>query len=191
MIETHRQNESSIGLRRMASSSYDERRRNRKRAGFVVRVAASVIDGLIVGTINFVLGITFVLAILGLIVPWVYSIILLLKTDGQTLGKKLFNLRVVRENRRPMNFTSAFLREILGKFVSGLLFGLGYLWVIWDLKKQAWHDKVARTYVVHEIPLTGKRQILAWSIFLLTVLIGILIPVLILIGVIVTTNRLG
>ena len=40
------------------------------------------------------------------------------------------------------------LREIVGKWVSGILFRLGYLWAIRDKDGQAWHDKIAGTVVV-------------------------------------------
>ena len=40
------------------------------------------------------------------------------------------------------------MREVVGKFISGLVLNLGYLWVIWDGQKQGWHDKIADTYVV-------------------------------------------
>jgi uncharacterized RDD family membrane protein YckC len=36
----------------------------------------------------------------------------------------------------------------LGYIVSGLPFGLGFLWVIWDRRRQGWHDKIAGTLVV-------------------------------------------
>lgn len=34
--------------------------------------------------------------------------------------------------------------------VGALAFYLGYLWMLWDEKKQTWHDKAANTVVVYE-----------------------------------------
>jgi len=34
--------------------------------------------------------------------------------------------------------------------ISGVVLFLGYLWILIDKKKQGWHDKIARTYVVKE-----------------------------------------
>jgi len=51
------------------------------------------------------------------------------------------------ETNNPPGYPSAFLREVIGKFLS-LFFFLGFLWVIWDKKKQGWHDKIAHTIVV-------------------------------------------
>jgi uncharacterized RDD family membrane protein YckC len=36
----------------------------------------------------------------------------------------------------------------LFKFISAIVCLLGFLWVLWDPRKQAWHDKVARSVVV-------------------------------------------
>jgi uncharacterized RDD family membrane protein YckC len=67
---------------------------------------------------------------------------------GQTLGKKAMGIKVVDPSGKRPTYMTFFLREIIGKFVSGLILGIGYLWVLWDPKKQALHDKIASTYVV-------------------------------------------
>lgn len=68
---------------------------------------------------------------------------------GQTPGKKYMNIKVVKlDGVTPPGFTSAFLREVVGKTLSAVIFLLGYLWAIWDPQKQAWHDKIAGTLVV-------------------------------------------
>jgi len=36
----------------------------------------------------------------------------------------------------------------IGTFVSGIALGLGYLWIIWDPKHEAWQDKIATTKVI-------------------------------------------
>ena len=36
----------------------------------------------------------------------------------------------------------------IGYYVSLLPLGLGFLWVLWDTKKQGWHDKMAGTVVI-------------------------------------------
>lgn len=42
------------------------------------------------------------------------------------------------------------LREVIGKFVSGLVLGIGFFWAIWDKDNQTWHDKIAGTVVVRK-----------------------------------------
>jgi uncharacterized RDD family membrane protein YckC len=65
---------------------------------------------------------------------------------GQTPGKMLLRLRVIQVNGEAITFGIAFLRWT-GSLVSGLVFGLGYIWIAFDPKKQGWHDKIAATLV--------------------------------------------
>lgn len=70
--------------------------------------------------------------------------------SGQTLGKKICGIRVIRAagERGSIGFGRALLREIIGKWLSGLIFGLGYLMVAFHKQKRALHDLVAGTYVI-------------------------------------------
>ena len=47
-----------------------------------------------------------------------------------------------------LTYGRAAKREILGKFVSSILLGIGYLMVAFDNQKQGLHDKIADTYVI-------------------------------------------
>jgi uncharacterized RDD family membrane protein YckC len=67
---------------------------------------------------------------------------------GQTPGKMLLHLKVVRSDGSAMTYGRAALREILGKFVSGITLGVGYLMVVFDARKQGLHDKIADTCVL-------------------------------------------
>ena len=66
---------------------------------------------------------------------------------GQTPGKKLLGLRVVRTDGEPMTFGTAFLRWV-GYIISKIPFFLGFIWVAFNGRKQGWHDKIAGTYVI-------------------------------------------
>jgi uncharacterized RDD family membrane protein YckC len=57
-------------------------------------------------------------------------------------------IKVIRTNGMEIGYGKAALREVLGKFVSGILPGIGYLMVAFDLQKQGLHDKIADTYVI-------------------------------------------
>jgi uncharacterized RDD family membrane protein YckC len=67
---------------------------------------------------------------------------------GQTPGKMALRIKVIRTNGMEIGYGKAALREVLGKFVSGILLGIGYLMVAFDLQKQGLHDKIADTYVI-------------------------------------------
>lgn len=67
---------------------------------------------------------------------------------GQTPGKALMGLRVVRMDGKRPNAWHAFLR-VIGYFISALPLYLGYFWVFIDDRRQAWQDKLAGTCVIY------------------------------------------
>lgn len=79
--------------------------------------------------------------------------------NGQTWGKQLLNVRVVRSNGERMTFGVAALREVVLKFLAvGITSSiiplipwlLNFLWPLWDDENRALHDMVASTRVVRE-----------------------------------------
>lgn len=46
------------------------------------------------------------------------------------------------------NLWRAALRGTAGYWISGLIFGLGYLWAACDENQETWHDKVFDTWIV-------------------------------------------
>lgn len=90
-----------------------------------------------------------------LIVTVGYGIFYLnLLSHGMTPGKWLLGEKVVnKEDGGFPGLGRMLLREIIGKFVSGLFLGIGYFWAIFDKDQQAWHDKIASTVVVKVPPV--------------------------------------
>lgn len=70
--------------------------------------------------------------------------------SGQSFGKRLIGIRVVRVDSAPIDYQTAILRHLLGYPLSFLGLGLGLLWPIWDARRQGWHDKLANTVVIAE-----------------------------------------
>ena len=66
---------------------------------------------------------------------------------GTTIGGIVLGLKVVRLDGQPVTFAVALVRALTAAF-SVVVFFLGFLWIIWDNDKQAWHDKVAGTVVL-------------------------------------------
>ena len=62
-------------------------------------------------------------------------------------AKKSSRLKIVKVSGEPIGAGTAFLRWV-GYLVSGLFFCLGFIWIIFDRKKQGWHDKIAETVVL-------------------------------------------
>ena len=69
---------------------------------------------------------------------------------GQTPGKRLMGVRVLRSDGQRLHLGNAIRRE-LGYVLSGILF-LGYLWILFDNRRRGWHDKLAGTIVVYSWP---------------------------------------
>lgn len=68
--------------------------------------------------------------------------------QGATPGKLFLGVRVVdaQTGQRP-SLVQALLRW-LGYGLSALPLGLGFLWVLWDPERRAWHDRLAGTRVL-------------------------------------------
>jgi len=67
---------------------------------------------------------------------------------GGGWGKRIVGLRVVREaDGMAPGFGSALGRTLLAQFL--FLFGIPYLWALWDPKRRTLHDKAAGTIVIN------------------------------------------
>jgi uncharacterized RDD family membrane protein YckC len=128
-----------------------------------IPLLASGVDGLeILGVI--LLGAT------ALIVFPVYSAILEARGgdhNGQTWGKQITGVRVVRDNGEPVEFGFSLLRElavrwglfwVIGWFFGGIPLLLDLLWPIWDESNRALHDMVVSSHVVYadDSPTSGE-----------------------------------
>jgi uncharacterized RDD family membrane protein YckC len=70
--------------------------------------------------------------------------------SGQTPGMRLFGLRVVRDSDGgPISGGSAVLR-VIGLWVAGAVFYLGFIWVFIDKRRRGWHDLMAGTVVIKD-----------------------------------------
>jgi uncharacterized RDD family membrane protein YckC len=138
---------------------------------FGPRLVAYIIDGLIVGAVVIaaVLGWTFFALLsgglraggldlgaglgLGLMVilvlvltlgyfPWFWA------RTGATPGMRAMGLKVVRDaDGGPISTGQAILR-LVGYWISGAVFYLGYIWILVDKRRRGWHDLIAGTVVI-------------------------------------------
>jgi len=126
------------------------------------RLLAYILDGLIVFVANIVLALAGVVLLIfvlpvGLLAfvaifvidiayfPWFW------KTRGQTPGMRQFQLYVVRDrDGGPITTGQAVLR-LIGYWVDGLVFYLGYIWILIDSRKRGWHDLIAGTVVIKRL----------------------------------------
>jgi uncharacterized RDD family membrane protein YckC len=65
-----------------------------------------------------------------------------------TPGKLIVDSEIVdADTGKPIDLQQAMLRYI-AYMISLIPFGLGFLWILWDKRKQGWHDKIAGTVVI-------------------------------------------
>jgi uncharacterized RDD family membrane protein YckC len=119
------------------------------RAGFWIRMAALLVDALLVGIL---LSVVHHRGDFFLVVLAIYGAAMW-KLRGTTVGGIVFDLQVVRLDERPIGWETAIVRA-LGCFLSLVVVGLGFFWIAFDHGKQAWHDKIAGTTVVR-VPKGG------------------------------------
>lgn len=138
------------------------------KAGFWTRAVASLLDSLLLGLVQFVfsliLGLTagtmlsgmephgeafigLMATLFGALVGLTYSVFFT-GYCGQTPGKMALRIKVIRTTGEEISYGRAFVREVPGKFLSGILLGIGYLMAAFDDQKQGLHDRIADTYVI-------------------------------------------
>jgi uncharacterized RDD family membrane protein YckC len=149
------------------ASTPGERAWQAPKAGFVLRCAAAIIDLVIYLAILLlvIVGMSLIISTSGGDNPQALTMIVLLAGFvvlafdylyrvffigycGQTPGKMTTRIKVIRCNGDEVGFGTAIFREIIGKFISLLLFMTGYIMVGFDEQKQGLHDKIADTYVI-------------------------------------------
>jgi uncharacterized RDD family membrane protein YckC len=82
---------------------------------------------------------------------WIYNRAILMGRTGQSWGKQVLKLRLVRmADGQPMGGGMAFLRDLL-HILDALVCYIGYLWPIWDARRQClFSDKIMSTVVLSE-----------------------------------------
>jgi uncharacterized RDD family membrane protein YckC len=138
-------------------------------AGFWTRLAAAIIDSLVLGvplgilTSLVVDGGSFAVSggygyqpdgplwlnLLGTLIGIAYYGGLEGGATGQTLGKRALGIRVVdAATGLPPIGIGRGIGRYFARILSAIPCALGYFWMLWDDRKQTWHDKLVRTYVV-------------------------------------------
>jgi uncharacterized RDD family membrane protein YckC len=121
------------------------------------RVGGALIDGLIVGVpygIGAALASNNDLAIIALIFYLIgiglaiWNVIIRQGNTGQTVGKQVLGLKLVDANTgQPLGPGKTFLRQLTHILDSAACY-IGYLWPLWDEKRQTFADKINNTYVI-------------------------------------------
>ena len=79
--------------------------------------------------------------------------------QGASLGKRTLNMRLISEQTgQPIGMLMAFLRDI-AHIVDSIICYIGYLFPLWDSKRQTLADKIVNTVVVRNdaVPPRGSQ----------------------------------
>ena len=142
---------------------------NQVNAGFFVRLAAYLLDLLIVGTALLAVKIPFWIASIAnpqnimardfifsysaqdiiLYVLGVSYFIILTYKNGATIGKKVLHLKVISVEERKLSLFEVIYRETIGRFLSALIINIGYFMVGVQEDKRGLHDILSDTEVIY------------------------------------------
>ena len=121
------------------------------RANFGQRLLASLVDSVLLGILGSLIRALMddqVASFINFLIGLAYIVYLEGSTSGQTVGKKLLNIRVVDfDTGGPIGYGRAAIRYV-GRILSAIPCLLGYFWMLWDKERQTWHDKLSTSVVV-------------------------------------------
>jgi uncharacterized RDD family membrane protein YckC len=131
-------------------------------AGFWIRLGAAVIDIIVLVLIFYIIRydvlFKFIFSklplstyiIMATLLLWAIHIVYFVvfwAWRGQTPGKMITGIKIIRTDSSPLTWQYALLRY-LGCIASTIILFIGFIWIAFDSRKQGLHDKIADTYVV-------------------------------------------
>ena len=148
------------GEKNMNEEMHEAREGAPEYAGFWIRAGAAVIDMLLMTVVFYLLygdayfeaydylggsgaqreWMEFVLPAVATVLFWVYF--------QATPGKMAVGVKLIDANGRGKPTVGQCIGRYFAYIPSLLFFGLGFLWVVFDKRKQGWHDKLAGTLVI-------------------------------------------
>jgi uncharacterized RDD family membrane protein YckC len=147
-------------------------RESRRYAGLLIRVVALFIDGMILGMLGFALDavliapshdplalfrgadgkieVPWTLALALAVFPWLYHAVAEATPWQGTPGKRLLGLKVIGPTGRRASFFRT-LPRFVAKLISLAALGLGGFMILGNHRRQALHDRIVGTRVVHDV----------------------------------------
>ena len=147
-------------------------RESRRYAGLLIRAVALFIDGMILGMLGFAVDavliapshdplallrgadgkieVTWTLALALTVFPWLYHAVAEATPWQGTPGKRLLGLKVIGPTGRRASFFRT-LPRFLAKLISLAALGLGGFMILGNHRRQALHDRIVGTRVVHDV----------------------------------------
>ena len=157
----------------MAPKDITEQNEEFEYVGFWPRLGATVIDSVFLSMIvypllytiygnqyftddRFIAGgghflVSYVLPAIAIIAFWVYR--------SATPGKMFIRATIVDAKTFLQPSKGQLIGRYFAYYLSTIPLGLGFLWIIWDPKKQGWHDKLAGTVVVRRVGIKIEKAV--------------------------------
>jgi uncharacterized RDD family membrane protein YckC len=129
-------------------------------AGFWIRVAASLLDTIIImiplTIISYIITGNWEGDIFTSIISILYSLILPVIWFGYTIGKRIVGIRIVKVNGDKVGFGNMLMRIVVAAIVYAVTLGIAVIVSAFMIglrkDKRAIHDFIAGTYVTYEKP---------------------------------------
>ena len=125
-------------------------------AGITASGASSEVDpitGEVVTTMGEASGLGLALMGLGVVLSlafFIWNVCIKQGKTGYTIGKGVMGIKLVKaETGQPIGAGMAFVRQ-LAHILDALPCYIGYLWPLWDAKRQTFADKIIGTYVIDQ-----------------------------------------
>lgn len=126
-----------------------------KYAGFWIRFVALIIDVLVLIIPNAIVGrimdaarMVLLGKLITMLLNWAYYV-WMTDTYQATLGKRAMGIKVVSDNLERATLNQLVMREIVGKLLSSITLGIGYVMAGFTERKRALHDMIAGTVVIY------------------------------------------
>jgi len=161
-------------------------------AGFVSRFIALLIDVVLLGSVLLVVSViwfgllrvvsfgwldaiaphlqTLITLVLRVVIPITVDIgvvvgyfLFFFTVTGQTVGKRVFGLRVVSTVGEQVKLQQALVR-LVGYVISAIPIYLGFLAMFFDRERRTWHDRLAHTAVIYAWDARPDERFLARAI---------------------------
>jgi len=122
------------------------------------RLAAALYDSFLL------IACYFVVALIGVILndgeavsgPWLFWVLFIIAWaffvkfwcfPGQTLGMQVWKVQVISDSGGNLTYSQASIR-MFAAMLSWAVFGLGFIWCLFDKKGRSWHDIISHTQLV-------------------------------------------
>jgi len=97
-------------------------------------------------------------ALTGIIIDFVYTVLLMTSTRQATLGQRAVGVKTVKDDGSTIGYGAASLRVLVSYF-SSVLLKIGYLIAVFTKNKKTLHDLVAGTVVIEEEQLESLQHV--------------------------------